>query len=345
MRSVNRGPSRSDDSGAILILVALLMTVLIGFAALAIDTAALRQERRELQNGADAAALAVAKDCAAGDCLDEAATANIYADLNASDNAANIGVVCGVGPGLPACSTSPGGITGATGWAFVQTTTHNPANSGNSAEVDFVFAPVINGGQGGTVQATATAAWGPIGRAATLPLIFSSCEFAEAGGSINPAVVPSGEIYIYFHNTVQAGNCPAGPAGGDSPISGGFGWLGASANCQVTISSGGWISDKPGNGVPNSCDPNLWRGLEVLMPIYDGTNGLTGNNGQYHVAGFVGFVITGYRFSGNTWPNGFQCPEDNGNSGRCIRGHFTRVTSTGDFGGVDYGSLVIKMVG
>ena len=81
------------------------------------------------------------------------------------------------------------------------------------------------------------------------------------------------------------------------------------------------------------------------MALYDGTNGLSGNNGQYHVAGFIGFKITGYRFSGNTWPNGFQCPQDNGNSGRCIRGRFTVMTATGDFGGVDYGTRIIKMVG
>ena len=97
---------RGDDAGAILIMVAMLLTVVTGFAALAVDTAKLRQERRELQNGAAAAALAVAKDCAAGNCLTPAATANVYADLNAADGAANIGAVCGSGVGLVAYPAS-----------------------------------------------------------------------------------------------------------------------------------------------------------------------------------------------------------------------------------------------
>ena len=65
-----------------------------------IDVGALYAERRQLQNGADAAALAVAEDCAEGDCLDEMATAKTYADSNAKDDAANVDEVCGSGPGL-----------------------------------------------------------------------------------------------------------------------------------------------------------------------------------------------------------------------------------------------------
>ena len=190
-------------------MVALLLTVLMGFAAVAVDTAKLRQERRELQNGADAAALAVAKDCAAGSCLTPAATANTYADLNASDNAANISAVCGSGPGLAVCSTTPGGITGATGWVYVSTTTHNPGNAAHPNEVDFTFAPAIGGGSGGTVEAHAIAAWGPVGRAQVLPLIFSSCEFSELGGSIGPPpVVPAGERLHLLPQHGPSGHLP-----------------------------------------------------------------------------------------------------------------------------------------
>ena len=47
-----------------------MLVALIGVGALVIDVGRLYVERRDLQNGADAAALAVAQDCAAGDCLD-----------------------------------------------------------------------------------------------------------------------------------------------------------------------------------------------------------------------------------------------------------------------------------
>lgn len=52
MRSVR------DDSGAIAVIAAILITVLVGFAALAVDVGYLMTARRQLQTAADAAALA-----------------------------------------------------------------------------------------------------------------------------------------------------------------------------------------------------------------------------------------------------------------------------------------------
>jgi Flp pilus assembly protein TadG len=78
--------------------VAIMIVVLLGMGAIVVDFGQLYVERRELQNGADAAALAVAQDCAGGDCRDETATARTYANDNARDGKAGIGDVCGSGP-------------------------------------------------------------------------------------------------------------------------------------------------------------------------------------------------------------------------------------------------------
>jgi len=51
-----------DESGAVLILVALLIVVLMGTAALAVDGGSLYQARRQMVNAADAAALAGAQE-------------------------------------------------------------------------------------------------------------------------------------------------------------------------------------------------------------------------------------------------------------------------------------------
>ena len=58
-----------DDRGAVSILVALLISagVIVGLLAMVIDGGRLYTERRLVQNGADAAALAVARACALGD--------------------------------------------------------------------------------------------------------------------------------------------------------------------------------------------------------------------------------------------------------------------------------------
>jgi len=53
-------PSLKDQAGAVAVTVAILMFVLVGIAALAIDIGYLLVTRNELQNVADAAALAAA---------------------------------------------------------------------------------------------------------------------------------------------------------------------------------------------------------------------------------------------------------------------------------------------
>lgn len=345
---VRHGNGRGDD-GAILVMVALLMVALIGMAALVVDVGALVQERRTLQNGADAAALAVALDCAKGACGAASTTADTYADLNADDSLANIAEICGSGPGLSGCSGSAPAGVGA-GWVKVTAST---AASGGSSIVRFIFGPVIGGGNGATVTRTAVVTWGTISRVTTLPITISSCEFTSLVGNVDN--LPIGPVYIYFHDAGNSGvtpsGCPAGTAGSDSPISGGFGWLDASSGCSITITSGNWIADKPGNAIPNGCDPTTLRNKEVVVPLYDGTNGLNGNNGQYHVSGFAMFRIEGYKFSGagQSWNMpANKCPLGNGANAVCIKGTFLRfATNIGDLTGTgtDYGVVVTKLVG
>ena len=76
---------RRDERGAIGIIVAALLGfgVLTGMGALVVDVGQLYQERAELQNGADAAALGVAKSCALGAC--DPSVAGTFADANASN--------------------------------------------------------------------------------------------------------------------------------------------------------------------------------------------------------------------------------------------------------------------
>ena len=89
-----------DERGAIGVLIAVLVGggVLLGMGALTIDVGRLYQNRAELQNGADAAALAVAKSCASGTC--NAGLAGGYANANASNltgGQAAVDLVCGTG--------------------------------------------------------------------------------------------------------------------------------------------------------------------------------------------------------------------------------------------------------
>lgn len=344
MRAVKGDP----DAGAVMVTVAILMTVLLGMGALVLDLGAAFVEKRQLQNGADAAALAVAQDCAGGDCRLGSGMAAQFANLNAKDGAAAVDLVCGVGPGLPTCppglGVPPSGATGATGWVRVVTSTRTP-DGGD--EIDFVLAPVMDAAAGATVHAGAVAAWGALGSAIIVPIVFSACEWQKMGGSILDGTFPTGSNVIYLHGVGGSNEpgvvpCTESPSGQD--LAGGFGFL-ANIACSTTLTVGTWAGVEPGNSLPKGCHPDQWMNQEVLIAIYDQERG-TGNGGEYHIAGFVGFRVTAYKFQGNNRaPANFKCPIGSTNV-VCLRGEFTRFTVDGSgFGGNDYGARVIKMVG
>ena len=339
-------PKKADrrDDGAVLVMVALMMTMLLGVGALVIDLGALYVEKRELQNGADAAALAIAQGCAGGNCGAPNDIAKRYVDLNARDRASGVEQVCGSPAPLTACSTAaPPGAAGATGWVKVSDVTQT---SGGGNQVQFVLAPIMNPLTGATMRSSAVAAWGPLGSAKIAPVTFSLCEYLAKGGTVSPPTFPSGVTFIYFHGVGGArepgvGSCTPSPSGQDLP--GGFGYV-QNINCLSTITADRWIKVSTG-GLPPRCDPSQWLNKEILIAIHDQTRG-TGSNGEYHVVGFVGFLVTAYKFGGNNSPDFKKCPLGSGGSADCIRGEFTRFTTDGgSFGGSNFGSVAVKMVG
>ncbi len=114
-RTADRRTSRHrgwrDDDGAVIVLVAILVAggVISGLLALVADLGQLYAERRVVQNGADAAALAIAQDCAEGvdGCIGQEgadARAEQFANANAPDDVTAVTEVCGPdGEGLTAC--------------------------------------------------------------------------------------------------------------------------------------------------------------------------------------------------------------------------------------------------
>ncbi len=208
-----------DEHGIVLVWVALMMVVFLGAGALVIDVGAFRREERELQNGADAGALAVAQDCAQlPSCGGGAVSlAQTFANSNAHDSTSAVGGVCGSGGGLSACATSPVVPAGATGWVQVSTSTRT---SGGGSEVEFVLAPLAGAISGKTANASAIAAWGAAGAANTPPLAFAQCAYNTSvpGGSL-----PSAPTTLYFHNPTNETYSEACTTATTPP--GGFGWI------------------------------------------------------------------------------------------------------------------------
>ncbi len=155
--------------------------------ALVIDVGQLYQERAELQNGADAAALGVAKSCALGTCDPSVATS--YADANASaaDRRHRPS-----GPGLRL--RGPGELPGQhgrhdrlpaappAGTNYVDVHTATQTASGSTL-LPPAFARTLlgnSGYQGTTVAACAQAEWGAPAAATTVAVTISACEWDQA---------------------------------------------------------------------------------------------------------------------------------------------------------------------
>jgi Flp pilus assembly protein TadG len=304
----------SDERGATAVVVALLMVPLIGFAAIAVDLGKAYAERARLQVAADAAALAVAQDCARGACGDMLATAQ--AMVAANDQ--------GVDTAQPVLHQNPTSVT---------VTGDKP--------MQHWFAPAI--GIGSTqVSASATVAWGSPGAGtAQLPLTFSWCEFAaQTGGGLPSGTTPR---TILFPKTSDTG-C-TGPSRMFVP--GGFGWLLTTGNsCQAHSAVGGRSASSPGNNPSNGCSSADFTAMQdrtVLLPIFDESGG-TGSGAWYHVYGYAAFRITGYFFGGQ-----YSWNPPCGGSERCIAGYFTRFVDLSDRftytnDGPDLGAAILRLV-
>ena len=178
---------RDDDDGAVTMIVAVVLAggVLLGMAALTVDVGLIHAERRELQNGADAGALAVAQQCAVGPGCDTTTggLANTYADSNALDTQSRVTTVCGSGPSVPGCPGASGPAltrctasvpSGLEGWIEVRTRTETTAGQ-TLLPPRFARSLAGNGSYAGTdVGACARAAWGtPTSAIPALPVTIS----------------------------------------------------------------------------------------------------------------------------------------------------------------------------
>lgn len=327
---------RFNDEGASLVLVAISMVVLLAFVGLVIDVGRIYDERRQLSRGAEAAALAIAADCAtfAKPCDDPTAlaTGEEYADANAGDGAAAIHTI---------------DLDLAEKRVFVRTKTI-VADTG-ADELEMYLAWIV-GFDRMTVYGQAEAIWDyPTGGAA-LPLIISVCEYNRW---VDPDDGPDESLMvtIYFHdgNTTEDCNAQAGQdTDGDGVLSGGFGWVSTDGDCAADVYEGNWVAEDPGSSASTGCSADELYALiydkTVILPYFDDTDGL-GANGMYHIAGLGAFHVTGYNFGGQYKAPSSTLAPCSGDE-RCLAGYFTTdQIDQGQIGGQNFGVVLVKLVG
>ena len=326
-------PRLRDERGATAVMVAVLMVPLIGFLAIALDVGALYAERGQLQNGADAAALAIAQNCAEdGNCATptaqaaQAAQAAAFANANANDGAANV-----LTPTITQTATS--------GTVIVNSSTRVAGS--NATAISHPFARMI-GADSTTVGAEATAEWGSPRAAPTiLPIAISYCEF-------RPALDGRLQLIRYDQNITCASR-------DGHPIPGGFGWLERmDGECGSFIDlADASMPSEPGNSYPSACDAVManMKGRTVLIPIFDRAATTRGPASSYHIYAFAAFTITGWKLSGGTkMPTvntDSAAPKCTGNC-RGIQGYFSRwvsVEAVGvELGGPDLGAKTVRLI-
>lgn len=306
------------ERGASAVLIALLLVPLLGSGALAVDIAAVYSERRQLQNGADAAALAIGHDCADGSCT---AVPQAVAEELAAANHKDTGST----RGTPVVTLGSAEVT-----------VTNPGVQGHW------LAPVL-GIESTEVTASATVRWGAPGSgAAVLPLAFSWCAFTgQTGGGL-----PTGSDPVVIEWTKTDGTSCTGPSGLE--VAGGFGWLDTDDGvCGASAEVEGVVASSSGASVPAECSPEYFRSLigqTVLLPIFDESGG-TGSNAWYRIHAYAAFTITGYNFAGQYHTSPKPCTGEE----RCIEGYFTQFVDpsdafTYDPTAPDLGGRVVQLV-
>ncbi len=308
----------SDERGAIAVVVAVAMVALLGFTAISIDVGAMYAERAQLQSGADAAAIAIAQDCAAGrECTVAAAKplAQTFANANTNDGAANV-----ADPVFPDSHS------------VTVTTSTKEAGTG-AGGLGLFFAPLL-GVEAPTLTAQATASWGSPARGpAVLPLAFAPCSFN-----------PDGSIQVLRVHGSEGESCTSTSPSGQA-LPGGFGWIDdPTGTCTATVDIAELAPSKTGVSLPSaSCADVLAarKGSTVILPVY-GDKGDTGSGGWYKITGWAAFTLLGWHFTGgvsdsNTTYNQAKC------TGNCkgLIGRFVEFVSLDDRftpGGPDLGT-------
>ncbi|CAB4967484.1 MAG: hypothetical protein F2840_14755 [Actinobacteria bacterium] len=363
-RSGRSGAMR-DDRGAVALLVALLLGagVLTGLLGLVVDGGRMFAERRVVQNGADAAALAVAQNCALErpECSTQTnarTVAGTFANLNASDDGRTaVDELCGSAPlaACPSLGTAPKwndcqtAVTG--NYARVRTRSEDSSGSGYFLPI---FAGVLSGGSGSqlSVGACSQVKWGGASSAPIqFPFLLPACA---------PLLAEGLKVIEDFDPNDPSTSCTVNGITYD-PVTKGFAFgtlPGANTDCvtTVTVDVGDVIDVETsltqvcGTKIDTVLDPIIDAGNPIILPVV-GAHTRTGQ-GQYDftVLSFKSFTLIGYKLkniSGGTAPTGGWRSTACGASAKrsCLYGSVGTDVVIGDVGGPDdFGVRAVQLL-
>jgi Flp pilus assembly protein TadG len=278
----------NEEHGAVTVIVALMMVVILGMAALVVDVGSVEVRRAQLQDAADAAATAIAQDCfgAAGTTIS----------------------LCDAGVRAAASSTALGLATRALPTGTV-VTAGTPVFPGDDTVTVTLSSPdastfgAIFGVSSSTVVVHATAKWGL--PATPLALAYNECSL--------PAPSTASKSFLRY-DLLDLDLQGCGLIGGVLNELGN-GWL-PSANCTFDVNLLSYLNDVLTKVLPTNCAPvvDSLIGKYVLLPVYSHVltdivvKGVLLGKG-YAVQKYALVQVTGYDFQTltlNALGNGIQ---------------------------------------
>jgi hypothetical protein len=259
---------RDDQEGAVVMIVAVSLLVLLGMLVLTVDLGRGVAYRRQVVNGTDAAALAAAQQCALGNgTLAAQDAANVVLAQNVDLPVAVTSIV------MPECDTPAG-----TEPKFVTVTT--------SADIDYFFAPIF-GFQSGSIGTRSVALWAA-SQINPVPIMVDQDQLEACGIVLNEPPPEDQEPCPLEYDKDTLGEPSWGALGlpwwGDRDA-----WLdpqkcGMDANMLIDIiANGGYTEPLDLNGNPPGGEPtyvcvdnglsdSVWSALEgqtLIFPVID----------------------------------------------------------------------------
>ncbi|SOC50863.1 Flp pilus assembly protein TadG [Blastococcus aggregatus] len=262
---------RSEERGGVAVMLALLMPLLFGAAAIGIDSAAVWSARQQVLSGADAAVLAVATDCARNECGNIKKTAEDA--FWANDLAAKLSNL-GAGEGWIKVSGRNISVTQKMPW-----------------EVNHFFAGAL-GHDTGQLSVSSYAQWAPLTRARSeLPIAIGYCSYRALALPLAAEKTVSLGV-----GETSGGNCST-PTG--TSASAGIAFTESDGSCRTsTVWKGTYTRESPvlQGPLPDGCTDAYFAsmvGRDVVIPVWDTQQGQ-----NYRVYGYAAFRVTGWDGSG-----------------------------------------------
>ena len=230
--------THDEERGAVLMIVALCLLILLGMLVLTVDLGRGVAYKRQLVTGADAAALAAAQECALGN-----GTATARAEgMEVLESNVDLGGLSATFT-MPECD-APSGLN-------LKTVTVVA-----SADLDYYFAPIL-GFDSGDVAARAVAVWGAVANENPIPITVDQVQLNNCGIFPNdPPDDETGCMLEYPKDTLEE------PRWGVLDLE--FWGDPEAAPCTVSadelrdiIDAGGWPDDLDLNGDPPGTAPTM----------------------------------------------------------------------------------------